>query len=166
MHSISLKRWSDGDLPLLYLTLGDAEMMEHLGGVETPAQIEARHLRFLANDGAGAMFTIHAFGDEVVGSIGFWEREWKGEVVYETGWMVLPQYGGRGIASAAAGEIVKLAKADGRHRFLHAYPSAENVPSNKVCEKAGFANLGECTFEYPKGHFMRCNDWCVDLTVE
>jgi hypothetical protein len=28
---------------------------------------------------------------------------------------------------------------------------------------AGFINRGEHTFEYPKGHWMRCNDWRIDL---
>lgn len=162
MTSIALQRWTDEDLPLLHLTLGDPVMMEHLGGIETPEQIVARHARYLHDALGGAMFTIRAF-DDVVGSIGFWEREWEGQPVYETGWMVLSQYAGRGIASEAARKIVKMARADGRHRFLHAYPSADNPASNKVCEKAGFTNLGECAFEYPKGHLMRCNDWRYDL---
>lgn len=26
-----------------------------------------------------------------------------------------------------------------------------------------FLFVMECDFEYPKGPFIRCNDWCVDL---
>jgi hypothetical protein len=28
---------------------------------------------------------------------------------------------------------------------------------------AGFELMGDDEFEYPKGHFVRCNDWCLDL---
>jgi hypothetical protein len=23
--------------------------------------------------------------------------------------------------------------------------------------------LGACEFEFPEGHWMTCNDWCLDL---
>ena len=134
-------------------------MMAHLGGIESEEQIERRHARFLSSPN---MFTVRE-GDVVVGSVGFWEKTWLDQEVYETGWMILPQYGGRGLATAAALEIVALARKEARFRFLHAFPNVENAASNAVCRKAGFTNQGEHTFEYPKGHFMRCNDWRVDL---
>jgi hypothetical protein len=28
---------------------------------------------------------------------------------------------------------------------------------------SGAALLEACEFEFPKGHFMACNDWCLDL---
>ena len=48
-------------------------------------------------------------------------------------------------------------------RFLHAFPSVANAASNAVCRKVGFVELGECDFEYPAGHPIRCNDWRLDL---
>jgi RimJ/RimL family protein N-acetyltransferase len=161
--TITLGRWTVDDLPILHQTLGNPEMMKHLGGIETPPQILARHERYLHRAQGSSMFTVRIYGDVVVGTIGFWEREWQREEVYETGWMILPQHGRRGIATAAAITIVAYAKAEGRHRSMHAFPSVDNTASNAVCRKAGFTKLGEYTFEYPKGHFMRCNDWRVDL---
>ena len=35
-------------------------------------------------------------------AVGYWDREWRGEQVYEMGWAVLPAYQGRGLATAAA----------------------------------------------------------------
>ena len=46
---------------------------------------------------------------------------------------------------------------------MHAYPKVGNEASNAICRKAGFELLGECDFEYPKGHPIRCNDWRFDL---
>ena len=30
---------------------------------------------------------------------------------------------------------------------------------------AGFTNRGDVDFEYPKGHWIRCQDWCLSLTT-
>jgi len=160
--NVVLRPWSDGDLGILVQTLGDPAMMVHLGGIETAEQIAARHRRFLALPATEGMFTIRS-GDACVGTIGYWETNAHGEPAYETGWFVLAEYGGRGIASDAAMQVVALARAQRRLRSLHAYPAVDNVPSNRVCEKAGFTNLGAQSFEYPKGHFMLCNDWAIDL---
>jgi len=42
---------------------------------------------------------------------------------------------------------------------VHACPSIDNSPSNAICRRLGFELMGDYEFEYPKGHFMRCNDW-------
>jgi RimJ/RimL family protein N-acetyltransferase len=99
-----------------------------------------------------------------VGSVGYWERDWRGETVYELGWKVLPSHQGRGLAVAATVTAVGLAAAEHRHRWAHAYPRLDNDGSNAVCRKAGFELLGEVDFEYPKGNPIRCNDWRYDLT--
>jgi RimJ/RimL family protein N-acetyltransferase len=156
---VTLRPWTNDDLWLLHETLGNPAMMEHLGGIESAEQIEQRHIRFL-ND--RDMFTVWE-SDVVVGSVGFWERPWRNEVVYEAGWMILPKYAGRGLATQAAVAVISLARKERKCRFLHAFPNVENAASNAVCRNAGFTNLGECTFEYPKGHWMRCNDWCIDV---
>jgi RimJ/RimL family protein N-acetyltransferase len=113
------------------------------------------------------MFVIMVGTDRVAaGSNGYWEREWNGELVWETGWSVLPEFQGRGIATKATADIVKKARAAGGHRFLHAFPSVDNGPSNAICRKLGFT-LGEAVDdEYPPGNFMRCNNWSLDLLAE
>jgi RimJ/RimL family protein N-acetyltransferase len=156
---IVLRHWTNDDAWLLHATLGNPAMMQHLGGVESAEQIERRHARFVSGHD---MFTVWE-GDAVVGSVGFWESSWLGDDVYETGWMTLPQYAGLGLATKAALEIIALARKAGKRQFLHAFPSVDNAASNAVCRNAGFTNLGEHTAEYPKGHWMRCNDWCVDV---
>ena len=98
-----------------------------------------------------------------MGWVGYWEREWRGGTVYEIGWSVLPEAQGRGIAAAATKLAVEAARATGRHRHLHAFPSVDNPASNAICAKAGFTLLEALEFEYPPGHVMRCNDWRLDL---
>ncbi|MGW6026019.1 GNAT family N-acetyltransferase [Streptomyces sp. NPDC055099] len=153
--------WAEGDFGLL-VACNSAAMTAHLGGPETHEQLVSRHRRYLALDERGQMFRIAVDG-EAAGSIGYWETSWQGETVWETGWGVLPGFQGRGIAASAARLVVEEARAAGRHRRLHAFPSADHAASNGVCRKAGFTPGGEHDFEYPKGRWMRCNDWSVDL---
>ncbi|WP_367044124.1 GNAT family N-acetyltransferase [Streptomyces sp. Je 1-332] len=153
--------WSEGDFALL-VACNSAGMTAHLGGPETREQLVSRHRRYLALE-RGQMFRIALDGD-AVGSIGYWETSWQGESVWETGWGVLPGFQGRGIAATAARLVVEEARATGRHARLHAFPAVDHAASNGVCRKAGFTMRGEHDFEYPKGHWMRCNDWSVDLS--
>ena len=78
---------------------------------------------------------------------------------------MLPAFQGRGIASTATGLAISSAREDGRHRFMHAFPSVEDPPSNAICRKLGFTLLGAMDFEYPpgSGNMLRCNDWRLDL---
>jgi RimJ/RimL family protein N-acetyltransferase len=161
---VALRPWSEGDLGLLQRLLGDPRMMEHLGGPEAPEKIVRRHARYLAIGDAGEMFVITIGPDgDVAGSIGYWEKEWRGETVWETGWSVLPEFQGQGVATRATVLAVARAEAETPHRSIHAFPSVDNGASNGVCRKVGFTLLGESEFEYPPGHLMRCNDWALDL---
>ena len=49
---------------------------------------------------------------------------------------------------------------------MHAFPNVDNAPSNAICRKLGFDLLGPCEVEFPKGHFMTCNDWRLDLRAD
>jgi RimJ/RimL family protein N-acetyltransferase len=161
--TVRIEPWGEGDLPLLERLLGDPAMMEHLGGPETVEKIAGRHARYLAAD-HDPQFKIVA-GGEPAGWVGYWEREWRDEEIYEIGWSVLPAFQGRGLASAATVQAVAHAKSAGRRPFLHAFPSVDNAPSNAVCARAGFTLLEAIEFEYPPGNVMFCNDWRIDLAA-
>src|SRR4051812_10177954 len=91
--AVRIELWGEHDLPLLTRIMGDPEMTAHLGGPEGPEKIAKRQAIFerLAASGEGRMFKIvDANTGEAVGSVGYWERDWHGETVYETGWFVLP----------------------------------------------------------------------------
>jgi RimJ/RimL family protein N-acetyltransferase len=163
---VELRPWSQDDFWVLGRT-NSAEMTEHVGGPESAEQLASRHLRYLRIEGdAGRMFTIRPLpGGEVAGTIGFWGRNWRGEDVYETGWGVLPEFQGRGIAAVAARAVMREARRTGNRAHLHAFPAVDHPASNAVCRRAGFTLLGACDFEYPKGTFIQSNDWVVDLSA-
>ncbi|MFI0940917.1 GNAT family N-acetyltransferase [Streptomyces sp. NPDC021020] len=158
---VDLVGWGKDDFWLLERT-NTPEMTDHLGGPESAEALEARHRRYLEL-AKGGMFRVVTAEGETAGSIGFWEREWRGGPVWEAGWSVLPEFQGRGIAAAAARGIVRVAREADGNRYLHAFPSVDHPASNGVCRKAGFELLEEVSFEYPKGSWMTCNDWRTDL---
>ncbi|MDG4857288.1 GNAT family N-acetyltransferase [Streptomyces sp. T-3] len=158
---VTLTPWSEGDFGLL-VRANAPEMTDHLGGPEGEEQLADRHRRYLTLDGRGQMFRITQDGAPA-GTIGYWEREWRGATVWETGWGVLPEFQGRGIAVAAARLVVERARAEGRHPAVHAFPSVDHPASNAICRKAGFELLGEVDFEYPKGSWLKSNDWRIEL---
>lgn len=162
---MSLRPWGEGDLPLLRRLMGDKGMTRYLGGPETEEQLGRRHERYLGLDPRkGRMFVITADPQgSAAGSIGYWERDWQGETVWETGWSVLPEFQGQGIATRAIALAVERMEREGTHHSVHAYPSVDNAASNAVCRKAGFVLRGEEDFEFPPGHWMRCNDWARAL---
>jgi RimJ/RimL family protein N-acetyltransferase len=163
---VDVRPWSDDDLPVLERLKGDPAMTEHFGGPESPEEIRARHRRYCRSSASGKdpMFVI-VVGPEraAAGSVGYWEREWRGQRVWETGWSVLPEFQGRGVATRATVAVVERARAEGKHQFIHAFPSVNNGPSNAISRKLGFTLQAEVKFEYPPGNFMRCNDWRLDL---
>jgi RimJ/RimL family protein N-acetyltransferase len=161
---VTLEPWGSTDLPLLERLMGDPGMTEHLGGPESQAKLRERQGRYELLEGGDRMFKIvDVASGAAVGSVGFWTKEWRDQQVYEVGWMVVAEFQGRGIAVAATARAIELARRDDGHAFMHAFPNVENAPSNAICRRLGFELLDACEFEFPKGHFMICNDWRQDL---
>jgi RimJ/RimL family protein N-acetyltransferase len=165
---IRLEPWAEDDLPLLERLTGDPAMTENLGGPESREKNVERQKLYerLPSTGKGQMFKIvETDTGERVGWVGYWERESSEGHVYETGWMVLPAFQGRGVATSATSQVIERARAGRKHQFLYAYPSVDNAPSNAICRKPGFTLVDMSEYEYPKnsGKVMRCNDWRLDL---
>jgi RimJ/RimL family protein N-acetyltransferase len=68
-----------------------------------------------------------------------------------------------GVASTATRQLIDISRAERTLRYVHAYPSIENSPSNAICRGLGFELVSEYEFEYPKARLMRCNDCRFDL---
>ena len=161
---IRLEPWGTGDLWLMKRLLGDPAMTV-TWAARIAQKLAERQARY--EQPGSRQYKIVA-GDplEAVGEVGYWEREWRGETVWEVGWLVLPEQQGRGYATAGMRVLLDLIRDDPlRHRAVHAFPSVENAPSNAICRRLGFSLLGAIDFEYPhgSGRMMRCHDWRCDL---
>jgi RimJ/RimL family protein N-acetyltransferase len=96
------------------------------------------------------------------GTVCIWSHDSDGERINEIGWMVLPSFQGRGLATEAVRSILDRARAEGRWDPIHAFPGITNGPSNAICRKSGFSLVGERDIEYA-GRTLRCNHWRLDL---
>jgi RimJ/RimL family protein N-acetyltransferase len=156
------------DLPLYEALLCDPEVMSELGG-PLPKEGLAEKLREIVDSvrsGSLWFLTIAPDGDAgtAVGSVCIWEHDWNGEPIDEIGWMVLPAFQGRGLASGAVRSILDRARTEGRWDVIHAFPATTNAPSNAICRRTGFSKIEECDFEFAE-RILRCNHWRIDLRV-
>ena len=142
----------------------DAAVMRDLGGPLDPAEVPGLHGRRVEAIEAGNTwyFTIR-LGTEgpPVGTICLWDDDHHDQRGgSEAGWMILPEYQGRGMARAAVRQLIEMARADGRWGDIHAYPNETNDASNALARSAGFTLVGTVDVEF-RGHRLRCNDWVV-----
>ena len=79
----------------------------------------------------------------------------------EIGWMVLPEFQGRGLAKQAVRELLRLAHEDGRWGRVHAFPGATNGPSNGICRSLGFTLHGQRDVTFAD-RILHSNHWSID----
>lgn len=143
----------------------DPAMMAELGGPRPREDIERSHARSLVMAAEGRCWPLKVFPDgeaEPAGGVGIWETTHAGETIYEIGWMVLPEHQNKGIASRAVAMALDRVRAEAGVGHVHAFPGVTNAPSNRVCEKNGFTNLGPIEVEFA-GRPLRVNHWRLDL---
>ncbi|GGM48309.1 GNAT family N-acetyltransferase [Microbacterium saperdae] len=162
MADITLRLWSEDDLWLLHRA-NTAEMTAHLNGPESDAEVADRHARYLryVETGEARMFVIR-HGTQEVGSIGYWSVRWREQDAFETGWFVLPEAQGQGIAGRAVGLLRDdISSQGGDSRPLVAFPETDNPASNAVCRRAGLQLVGTITASF-RGADLTMNEWVLD----
>jgi RimJ/RimL family protein N-acetyltransferase len=160
---IELLAWDESGLALLQAMNIPAQKV-YLGGPESDAKLLDRHTRYLTyhRPGEVEMLRISVAG-AIAGSVGYWEREEAGQMIYEIGWEVLAAWHGRGVGTLAAAALLRRLKPVARHPAVFAYPTPENAGSNGVCRKLGFSHIGTGDFEYPQGVASPHNIWRLEL---
>jgi RimJ/RimL family protein N-acetyltransferase len=162
---VDLVPYDEGDLWLTEALEMDPEVMRELGGPRPKEELATVHERRATGTIDGEVWwlkIIPGSGDEPAGTIGIWATEFEGTDVYETGWMLLPAYQGRGIASEALAMLLDRARTSGRFDSIHAFPGVSNGPSNALCRKFGFELVGESEVKF-RDRPLRVNHWVLVL---
>ena len=132
-NEVCLRPVRDEDLPVLWAQLTDQEL-QHMAAVTREYHYDRaafdRHCARVRANGAITVRTVLADG-EVAGYIAVFGAAPDREVTYVIG----RPYWGRGIATAALAEMVRVE----RSRPLHAVVATDNVGSARVLQKCGFA---------------------------
>jgi RimJ/RimL family protein N-acetyltransferase len=137
----------------------DPAVMSELGGPQPADSIPGTHARRLKTVDAGDSWLV--IEDEpgvAAGTIGVWLRNEDGAEFFEAGWMVLPRFQRRGIASRALALLIERCRSEERIDAIHAFPGAANVPSNALCRNAGFTFVKEQEVLYGDRR-LRVNHW-------
>jgi RimJ/RimL family protein N-acetyltransferase len=163
---VRLRDISMDDLPLYEELVTDPETMAELGG-PLPRDGLTDKLRGIVEDvEAGRIWYSVILPDDdpavTAGTVCIWSHEQDGEDVNEMGWMVLPAFQGRGLATAAVRSLLDRARGERRWDVIHTYPGISNGASNAICRKAGFSLVGERDIDYV-GRILRANHWRLDL---
>jgi RimJ/RimL family protein N-acetyltransferase len=100
-------------------------------------------------------------GGVPMGSVVLWSHDEHGERLSEIGWMVLPEFQGRGVAKSATARVLERARDAGRWGAIHAFPGVTNAPSNGICRSLGFTFVDSGDIEF-QGRMLRANHWRLD----
>ena len=140
-----LKRLDAGDAPavLAFELVNRAYFAASISdrGDEFFDQFADRYGALLAEQeaGIGAFYVLVAEDGSVLGRFNLYDIEDGAAVL---GYRVAQHVAGRGVASAAVGDLCQLAAARHGLRILRAATSHDNAASQRVLAKAGFVPVG------------------------
>lgn len=141
---LRLREWDEADETRFYDVMNRPEVMEHLGGVQSPEEWRAAYRRILGFQQAyGHTFWIleDRLSGELLGFCGIKRVNAPdaGELIgrHEIGWRLRPEAWGQGIAKEAA--IASLDLAFGRLAapFVIATTVPSNLPSQYLMQRLG-----------------------------
>ncbi|MFD9000349.1 GNAT family N-acetyltransferase [Streptomyces sp. NPDC059582] len=144
----------------------DPVMMAELGGPLPREGIEDK-VRRDAREAAADLSWIRMIVPDpgtpevVAGSVALWSHDPGEGPLSEIGWMVLPEFQGRGVGKRAVRILLEQARDENRWGVVHAFPATGNGPSNGICRSLGFRPLGqgEVTFA---GRVLHTRHWAID----
>ena len=104
LAKMELAAYEDADFALTETLETDPVVMRELGGPTDPSRLPEVHRRRLGDPWWFKI--VPEPSGPPAGTIGIWEKELDGETIHETGWMVLPAFQGRGVATAALALLI------------------------------------------------------------
>ena len=149
-----LRSFGAGDLDAHAATLGDEEVMRHIGG--KPLNREDSWRRLLSGVGMWSLIGMGGWAVELksdrrmVGHCGFFQFERdmepsiRGEP--EMGWIFDRSVHGQGIASEACNAAISWAEQAIAAPSYPAIIDLDNIPSMKLAEKLGFVRQADATY--------------------
>ncbi|MER6447241.1 GNAT family N-acetyltransferase [Streptomyces venezuelae] len=155
-----------GDVDAYVRMRCDPAMMADLGGPLPREGMEEKVRRDVRNAESGTQWIKMIVLDEMApgetaGTVTLWSHAEDGEQISEIGWMVLPEFQGRGVGKQAVRALVELARDDGRWGLVHAFPATANAPSNGICRSLGFRFLEERDVAFAD-RVLRTSHWVID----
>ena len=134
---ITIRRMQPGDADALYRLLSDPEVMRYLEPPFDRAQTED----FLRRAGLAEPPLVYA-AEENGGFIGYVIYHAYDAESVEIGWVLLPDYWGRGYASALTDRLIDRARQEQKSVVIECAPAQE--ATMRIAIKKGFRACGTC----------------------
>lgn len=134
---ITIRRMQPGDADALYQLLSDPKVMRYLEPPFDRAQTEA----FLHHAGLAEPPLVYAT-EENGAFIGYVIYHAYDEGSMEIGWVLLPEYWGRGYASALTDRLIDRARQAQKSVVIECAPAQE--ATKRIARKKGFRVCGIC----------------------
>lgn len=149
---LRLRRFTPADFDLLLRLNSDEQVMRYAGGVKTRKQteelLESRILRYYTeHPGLGVWATIEQASGDCIGI--HLLNNIQGESFIQVGYLLLPEYWGRGYATEMCRAVLRYGFAELGLPQIVAITDQENVASQHVLRKAGLHRNGERAFPHP-----------------
>lgn len=143
----------------------DPVMMTDLGGPLPPNGMEDKVHRDAKEAAADLSWIKMIIPDPhtpavVAGSVTIWSHDTDEGPISEIGWMVLPEFQGRGFGKRATRALLEQARDENRWEVVHAFPATSNAASNGICRSLGFRLLGERNVTFAD-RVLRSNHWVI-----
>ena len=140
------------DLDLLVRLNADPRVMRYVGGTKdrdkTEQMLATRVLEYYErNPGLGIWATVERATGACVGL--HLLNHIQGESFIQVGYLLLPEFWGRGYATEMAAALVRYGFVDLRLPQVVAITNLDHVVSQRVLEKAGLERNGERAFPHP-----------------
>lgn len=151
-----------GDVGVYVRMRCDPAMMAELGGPLPREGIEEKVRRDVERAAADIEWIKMIVVDErTAGTVTLWSHG----PISEIGWMVLPEFQGRGLGKRAVRALLDRARDEDRWGLVHAFPATTNRPSNGICRSLGFTFLAEREVTFA-GRVLRANQWVINPRVD
>ena len=134
---ITIRRMQPGDADALYRLLSDPEVMRYLEPPFDRAQTED----FLRRAGLAEPPLVYA-AEESGSFIGYVIYHAYDEQSVEIGWVLFPEYWGRGYASALTDRLIDRARQAQKSVVIECAPAQE--ATRRIAVKKGFRACGIC----------------------
>ncbi|TYR32180.1 GNAT family N-acetyltransferase [Sphingobacterium phlebotomi] len=153
-----LEKLTPMDFPVYFSLVGDEEVMAMITERAIPLEeaksdYEKRMLENQFHNDFGHFKIIQEKSGDFIG-VGKLEIETLDSTEAELGYMLLPKYWGKGIASEVAGRLIDVAR---KHNFitkLFAIIDPKNIPSRKILTNNGFVSKEFADFDGLPGEVL------------
>jgi RimJ/RimL family protein N-acetyltransferase len=149
---LEARRYAEDEIALLERLYFDPRVMRYAGGVQTPEKAREIfatriHKYYADNPGLGIWGVFERATGEPIGL--HLLNNIQGETHLQVGYLLYPEYWGRGYATEMGRAVVRYGYAELGLPRIVAITDLDNVDSQRVLLKCGLTREGEKSFAHP-----------------